>query len=123
MKNKTMIVSFAINDDNGNWEYMIRRADFGDIIDANPYDLPAQAEIHAGSLFVGWYKIPYKRRLPWYGSMAFEGFEIEVYHAQQLAEYLRKRGYVPESGDVEVWDAWQNEQPIIFSEASEDTGS
>lgn len=107
-------VSFAINDDYGEWNYNIRRVDFGGLCDANPYDIEAQAVAHEGHLYIGYLKIKYHHRQSWYGNMSFEAFTLKAVDAQKLAEYLRSRYYRPEEGRPDIYDAWHNDQPITF---------
>lgn len=114
---KTITISLAINDDAGNWDYEVRRVDFGDIIDANPYyGREAQAEIKDDILYIGYVSVKVLRHINWYGSMAFEGILVSVEDAQRIAEYLRERGYMPEMGDAQVWRMWENDLPIVFAE-------
>lgn len=114
---ETVIINLAINDNNGNWDYKIRRAEFGNLIDANAQWRPAQAEIKDDTIYIGYVSAKVLRRINWYGSMAFEGIEVSIDDAQRIAEYLRERGYTPGTGDGDVWDAWDNNQPIIFADA------
>lgn len=112
---QTITLSFAINNDNGEWDYKVRRVDFADLIDANPYrGRPAQAEIKDGVLHIGYVSAKVLGRIGWFGSMVFEGVPVSIEDAQCIAEYLRERGYKPEYGIEEIWKAWDEGQPIVF---------
>lgn len=116
-------IMLAVNDpDNGIETGYVRAIDFDDLLSVWAYD-PVMTCRCVGNdkLRLGRRVFPIQGYTTWVGNWCWDAVSVDIETANAIAEHIRKSGkFSPEQGVIEVWDAWDNGQPIDLRIADAD---
>jgi hypothetical protein len=123
---ETLYLGLAVNDDGGNHTGEVSHVEFSDpsggeilILDGAPircYLLKDKSKLKlARRIF------PIEAYGTWHGSMVYDAAVVTIDTAEQMAQYLRERGWEYELALEGIGTQWTDGQPLDFRSAIEDS--